>query len=587
MDWGGKTPRERPRGIDELELASTERRARGTEATLTDYPSGRTDPGLTLAKGSMLDRFLVLDSIGSGGMGVVVSAFDPHLDRKVAIKLLRPKAIGGSGEPRERLLREAKAMARVTHPNVITVHEVGEVAGQVFVAMEYIDGGTLKDRLAFGRRDWRGVLGLFVQAGRGLAAAHRKGLVHRDFKPDNVLVDRDEKRVLVTDFGLVSIRDESSQVARLVPPGRRLSTEDTLTETGAVMGTPAYMAPEQHQGQATDARSDQWSFCAALWEGLHGVRPFEGSSIDELGRNVLAGRVTRPAGVRVPGWLRDIALRGMSIEPERRFESMDALLDAIALHWPKTARYGAVTLSAAAAIAIVASVALLGARGRNDSEIAQQKIARLEAALGEKEAERAQAAQAAAAFEREAKRARSELLARVRQDQAERERIEQEQRAREAELLRIEKQMMVLAPAGTRSTSTATEVIAMTAPRKAATDHQEVPQMKEELPLRPLRPDILAGLAEVRPDVMRCGKLRDYSSSRSFSEWERAELSRFSGSVQISFTIRPDGSVTHLKTDDAPSTIGRCVLDQVKKATFSRSQVGRRFTHVYSFPGRN
>jgi tetratricopeptide (TPR) repeat protein len=284
-----------------------------------------------LAEGAKLGRYVVLSRVGAGGMGVVFAAYDPELDRKVAIKVLRG-APGGSGpkelaDQRARLLREAQAMAKLSHPNVITVHDVGTFEGQVFVAMEFIDGGTLSMWLHEKPRTWREVQAVMLAAGRGLAAAHAAGLVHRDFKPDNVLMGRDG-RVLVTDFGLArpaaGKTDAFAQVGTM--PGTR-ALGIALTQTGALVGTPAYMAPEQLGGERTDALTDQFSFCVAAYEGLYGERPFAGRVLAELIANVSDGNV-RPAPARttVPRWVRRALMRGLSVDPERRHPSMDALL---------------------------------------------------------------------------------------------------------------------------------------------------------------------------------------------------------------------------------------------------------------------
>src|SRR5215472_6444224 len=198
-----------------------------------------------LAPGRNIGRYAVLSTLGEGGMGVVYAAYDPELDRKVAVKVLRER-LGDAAELGARLLREAQAMARLSHPNVVSVHDVGRFEDKVFVAMEFIDGRTLGDWVKEKPRSWREVLGVFRQAGKGLAAAHSAGLVHRDFKPGNVLVGKDDS-VKVTDFGLA------------------FTPNDRSTASGiAIAGTPAYMAPEQLRGETPDPRADQYSFCVAL-----------------------------------------------------------------------------------------------------------------------------------------------------------------------------------------------------------------------------------------------------------------------------------------------------------------------------------
>jgi tetratricopeptide (TPR) repeat protein/predicted Ser/Thr protein kinase len=285
----------------------------------------------TLERGSSLGRYLILDRLGQGGMGVVYAAYDRELDRKVAVKLLRGERARDGGA---RLLREAQAMARLQHPNVIAVHDVGTFGGRVFVAMEFVDGETLA---AMRERSlgWRETLALFIQAGRGLAAAHAAGLVHRDFKPENALVGRDG-RVRVLDFGLArAILDaaefESTSAEVTVGAHSPGLLATPLTRVGAVVGTPAFIAPEQFEGEAADARSDQYSFAVALYGALYGKLPFRGDRLDDLIAAVRAGNVEEPPDdSRVPRWLRAVLLRAMARDPAARYPSMDALLAALA-----------------------------------------------------------------------------------------------------------------------------------------------------------------------------------------------------------------------------------------------------------------
>jgi tetratricopeptide (TPR) repeat protein len=267
--------------------------------------------------GSRIGPFTVTGVLGRGAMGVVVSAHDPDLDREVAIKLLHPQATAGmrSEEAQARLLREAQAMAKVSHPGVIAVHQVGTVGDEVFVVMEKVAGGTLRAWLRW-PRTWREIRDAFVAAGRGLATAHAAGLVHRDFKPENVLVG-DDGRVRVTDFGLVGVSASPAIAAEEADVG--------LTRSGALVGTPRYMAPEQHRRAEVDARADQFAFCVALYEALEEEPPFAGGSLEELADAVCAGRVRAPTG-DAPAWLRRAVLRGLSVAPAARYPSMDALL---------------------------------------------------------------------------------------------------------------------------------------------------------------------------------------------------------------------------------------------------------------------
>ncbi|MBL8957872.1 MAG: protein kinase, partial [Myxococcaceae bacterium] len=269
------------------------------------------------AAGRTLGRYVLLDVIGAGGMGVVYSAYDPVLERKVALKLVR-KERGAPAEVESRLMREGKSIAQLAHQNIVSVFDMGSSDGQVFVAMELVGGGSLKKWLRDGPRHWREVLEKFVAAGDGLAAAHKAGIVHRDFKPENVLVGEDG-RVRVTDFGLASSVGILPEL-QAPSPG---TLDVRLTQSGAVMGTPAYMAPEQHQASVADARSDQFSYCVALWEALYGVRPYTAGSSGEPWRFV-----EPPPDVRVPPWVRRAVERGLSLDRAGRWPSMEPLVAA-------------------------------------------------------------------------------------------------------------------------------------------------------------------------------------------------------------------------------------------------------------------
>ncbi len=290
---------------------------------------------IALERGLTLSRYLLVERVGVGGMGVVWAAYDPELDRKIAIKLLRPRNNRGRSElARTRLIREAQVMARINHPNVIAVHDVGEHDGQVFLAMEFVHGKTLGRWVRTTRRDWRALVKMFVQAGRGLAAAHRVGLVHRDFKPTNVLIDADA-RARVLDFGLArsvegprTERDEvKSWSASRIQKLRQDPIVTPLTRTGSMLGTPAYMAPEQFEGHSFDARADQFAFCVALWEALYHRRPFSGATIEELSAAVCSGTVDPPTSdMRLPSFIERALRRGLAVDPVERWPSMDALL---------------------------------------------------------------------------------------------------------------------------------------------------------------------------------------------------------------------------------------------------------------------
>jgi len=275
-----------------------------------------------------LGRFEILRAIGAGATGTVYAAYDAELDRKVAIKLVRHGAEEGDGSTPRRVQREAKAMARLAHPNVIHVYEVGTYEGAVFIAMELVDGGTLRGALARGPLGWRRVLDLFLEAGRGLAAAHAIGLVHRDFKPDNVLIGSDG-RVRVADFGLARAVTDVAPPSR-GSPARASALATTMTVSGVLLGTPAYMSPEQMRGERADARADVFSFAVALYEGLYGERPFAGATFADLQEAVEREHVRpAPQGADVPVWLRARVLRGLRAGPADRYASMAEFLEAL------------------------------------------------------------------------------------------------------------------------------------------------------------------------------------------------------------------------------------------------------------------
>lgn len=334
-------------GSDDLNSASTEDADSFDEdlRAIAAAPNVRpAKPARELEAGTLVaDTFRVERKLGEGGMGVVYLVYDIELERPVALKLQRKE----SEQSTSRMAREARAMARVSHPNVVPIHEVGQHQGQLFIAMEYIPGGTVRQWLETSR-SWREIVELFVQAGHGLAAAHAIDLVHRDFKPDNVLVGEDG-RARVADFGLARAigpkldEDSGQHTARASAgfggtgsaggtgsgsrPGSASLLSNKLTQTGATVGTVAYMAPEQWGGRELDARADQFSFCVALFEALCGVRPFAGRSAGPLLYNIQRGKIRDPLpGRRVPRRILKILRRGLAADPESRFSSMLVLL---------------------------------------------------------------------------------------------------------------------------------------------------------------------------------------------------------------------------------------------------------------------
>jgi serine/threonine protein kinase len=405
------------------------------------------------SESARVGRFAVLRRIGAGGMGVVYAAYDEELDRKVAIKLVRPDR--NDPDIRARTRREAQALARLSHPNVVQVYEVGEYLGQVYLAMEHIQGQTLRAWQTPAARGWREVVAMYLQVGRGLAAAHACGLVHRDFKPDNVLVG-DDQRPRVLDFGLARVRLREPAVDPAAPPPfsppsdlsdrpapphlseqpatsssdrptppRDLSPEPAspylspepasphlspepaplaldptqyaspvpappaddarLTVPGAVLGTPAYMAPEQLVGGEADARSDVFSFCVALYEALLRVRPFPGDRSDTLLAAVQRGELARPERPPdVPAWLLRLVERGLAADRTRRWPGMDPLLLALARDPTRTRRrLAAITVGLAlAAAAIYALLVWLGHQQAAELAAEQARTAETEAELG-------------------------------------------------------------------------------------------------------------------------------------------------------------------------------------------------------------
>jgi predicted Ser/Thr protein kinase len=307
----------------------------------------------------LVGRYRLERELGAGAMGVVHAAFDPDLERRIALKVLRVAAPGT--EAKDRLLREARAMARLAHPNVVTVHEVGTTNGRDFIAMELIQGETLADWLRASPRPPADIVAAFVAAGRGLAAAHAAGIVHRDFKPHNVLRSRDG-RIVVTDFGLAREAEAGVpvQLEATLPLGHHSSTASGspsslsgITVTGSLLGTPAYMAPEQWSGGAVTPATDQFAYCVALWEALAGERPYRGPTLDDLRKQAALGPRALDTS-KIPRRLRAILVRGLDPDPARRWPTMDALLARIV----RGERRGGVALAIVAA-AVLASVALV------------------------------------------------------------------------------------------------------------------------------------------------------------------------------------------------------------------------------------
>ncbi len=309
------------------------------------------ETGGAVSPGEVIGRYVILTQVGAGGMGAVFAAWDPELDRKVALKVVA-EAAAADEMAQQRLVDEAKALASVRHPNVIAIYDVGRAAGRVFIAMEYMDAGTLRAWLSAGERSWRAIVGKYIAAGRGLAAAHEAGLVHRDFKPDNVLFSA-SGRCVVTDFGLAS-----------APPEGFATAPAAIPETTA-WGTPAYMAPEALRREPITARADQFSFCVSLWESLFGEPPFAGETAEARMAAVRDGQ-RRDSSVQstIPSSLRKHVNQGLSTDPSARFESMNALLTALQGVTAPPRRVGWVI----AAGAVAATTSFVIARGERECD---------------------------------------------------------------------------------------------------------------------------------------------------------------------------------------------------------------------------
>ncbi|HEY4055092.1 MAG TPA: protein kinase [Kofleriaceae bacterium] len=337
-----------------IRTATIGRRPRALEEADTS-PVATTTP-VALPTKKKLGRYEIQDIIGSGGMGVVFRAFDPQLGRAVALKVVRPAEDGSVGDGTARLIREARAMAKIAHPNVIVVHDAGNVDDEVFIAMELVAGSNLAEWEKQRPRSWREIVHVYLQAARGLSAAHEAGLVHRDFKPHNTLVGTDD-RVRVLDFGLARLPEEREAPRRASVPVMTRPSHPDLTATGAILGSPMYMSPEQHEGQPADARSDQFSFCVALFHALYGVKPFRGETHEELASSVTTGTAVIPSSAKgVPAVIGRALLRGLSRERRDRFGSMDDLIQILSDAYSRPRWPWIAAACAAIAILLVATV---------------------------------------------------------------------------------------------------------------------------------------------------------------------------------------------------------------------------------------
>jgi eukaryotic-like serine/threonine-protein kinase len=317
------------RDEDELALAATAAPIAGVVHALretAEQPVGEGEGAGSgeLSRDARIGRYVVVGFLASGGMGQIYEAMDPELDRRIALKLVGAHRSDPASSAR--LLREAQALAQLSDPNVVTVYDAGRYGDDVYLAMELIEGTTLRTWLRDGPRPRADALEVLVAAGRGLAAAHRAGIVHRDFTTGNVIIGADG-RVRVIDFGLARTDAGPSRQGGDGEAGRERVQSSDLTIAGARLGTPAYMAPEQHAGADVDSRADQFAFCVVLYEALRGQRPFAGRTLDDLAENVRTGRTVEPIeSLDAPSWVRSLIARGLAPQPEDRFPSMDALL---------------------------------------------------------------------------------------------------------------------------------------------------------------------------------------------------------------------------------------------------------------------
>jgi serine/threonine-protein kinase len=324
------------------------------EETARAFDEARGEPGKPLARGTKLGRYIVIEELGRGGMANVVRAYDSKLRRNVALKMLRRDLVGAQGEVR--LVREAQAMARLSDPAVVTVFDVAAMPEGVVIAMELVEGGTLTRWLATDRSSRR-ILEVFAQAGRGLATAHRAGIIHRDFKPSNVLMTEDE-RPKVADFGIA----RASAIADIPDADSSAHVDLGITRAGMLLGTPRYMAPEQRHKSDVDARADQYAFCVALWEALAGYSPFAGDGTPELWAAKAEGAPPLPASAKVSPRIAAAIARGLAPAPSERWPDMDALLDALADRETEVRRRR-VGLAAAGAVVIIGGLVAWTTRG--------------------------------------------------------------------------------------------------------------------------------------------------------------------------------------------------------------------------------
>ena len=311
--------------------------------------------GPALVPGARIDRYVIVEQVGTGATGEVYAAEDTKLKRKVALKVLPAKEARSSEHAQfhMRMWKEAQALAQLSHPSIVSVFDAFTFGECVIIVMEYVPGGTVRRWLAERAPSWQEIVLAFLPVGRGLAAAHDTGFVHRDVKPDNMLIGADGK-ARISDFGLASaVLDEPAPRA-----GSSIAVPKCeLTTTGVVVGTPAYMAPDQLEGARALPASDQFSFAVSLHEALYGERPFRGASRSKLIAEIRARRVCDPPPrSHVPSSVRRVLLRALAPRPEDRFPSMQALLLVLERASRRTGRWVLATLAAVLALAALVSV---------------------------------------------------------------------------------------------------------------------------------------------------------------------------------------------------------------------------------------
>jgi hypothetical protein len=524
-----------PDDSDRAALASTVDRANGRRRPTTE--------GDALAEGARVGRFMVLKRLGAGGMGVIYAAYDPHLDRKVALKFLRGDVVEGShhsADARARLIGEAQAIARVTHPNILSVYDVGEIDDQVYVAMEFVDGVTLTRWLRKEPRSWREIRAVFLEAAEGLAAAHDGDIVHRDFKPENVMITGGD-RVVVMDFGLARSAAEEREPTPITEEERPSALGASLTRTGAILGTPRYMAPEQFDGRIADARSDQFSFCVALYEALYMTYPFYSETAAQLTARLPVADQLRPVERErtVPAYLRAAVLRGMCYDPADRFGSMRELMSAIRDRVSRRVRW-----IGAGAIVAVAAAALLAAQSMSGEEEARDRARATELEL---EQARQDAEQAIV----EANRLRTEI-AELQSDLDDRKAQEQEILILETEVAKKEARLLDIEEANFR--------------RAEAVRNQRVFEERLDKGL------VKRYIKRRRRAIETCYQ-RGRELNPTMGEW-----------VTTEFSISRDGGVMWVKTAGLRSrSVSDCVRSVIQSIEFPRSNVATVATFAFDF----